>query len=150
MLDTRTAPIFIADLMLKSDHSVLVYQQSVEDFAHEVMEQVVDQLERRISVSDPTLDSLVVLDTADHQPVWNEYHPTTGVISLREVVKQPQIIHPHQIVVTIGAPFLEIDLNVPLSKVRGSYSALPFTPVTKELVERVIPFNQALFLGEES
>lgn len=150
MLDTRTAPIFIADLMLKTPHQVLVYQTSVEDFAHEVMELVVDQLEKRISVSDPTLDSLVVLDTADHQPIWEEYHPVTGVVSLREVVREPRIIHAHQIVVTIGMPFLEIDLNVPLAKVRASYSAVPFTPATKSLVERVIPFNKALFLGEES
>lgn len=135
--------------MLASRHRCLVFPSTHEDYAHAVFELLVDELERRISVSDPLLDALVVLDTIDHKELWDDYKPATEVTYLREFVDH-RPVHQSHTVASFGQPFLEIGTDVPLTRTVASYSFLPDTSAAKALVRQVHPYADALFLGEES
>lgn len=134
----------VAELMLTQPQKVLVYEADKEDFAHEVMEAVAAQLAKDISISDPTLENLVVLDS--EKLVWEEEVSGIKVIDLGDVTSGRFHLARSMCLVVFGNKFLRNRTLAPYAKATRFYAAVCASAQTKFQVERIHPLREALFL----
>lgn len=134
----------VAAVMLETPRKVLVFDAAKEDFAHEVMEAVAAQLAKDISVSDPTLENLVVLDS--ETLIWEEEVAGIQVIDLGDVTSGRFQLARSMCLVVFGNKFLRHRTLAPYAKATRFYAAVCASAQTKFQVERIHPLREAVFL----
>lgn len=136
----------LVEKILETRHEILVYPQTSEELARSVMHEVAERLATEMSVSDPNLDGLVIVDTAAHLEDWISVVPTAHVTTVRQLSAGEDVIGKHQAVVSLSPEFLRRK-----EFARAAWFGAPRFYAMSPRLESVLPFmstKRALRLQE--
>lgn len=130
--------------MISQTRHVLVYQEDQTELAHVALQAVAKSLIQEMQHSNPTLDTIVVLDSI-HAEGWEHVAPTLDIVSLSDI--NPSALHPSQTIFAFGLGFMRSKVLRPFMKrATRFYAAIPDGPHVEDLVSRVHPLKEAVVL----
>ena len=137
----------IAVQMVAEPQHVLVYDHEQDQLAHEIMGNVASLLVESISLSNPSLDNLAVIDSSHDLSPWAEAIPDhVDVWSLADLEEGRTVLDKHQCIVTFGPGILTHALVAPYTHATRFYAAVTRGVRTEQLVSLVHPLREAIQL----
>ena len=124
----------LVEKILDAPSQVLLYSPEREDEAREVMARVALQLAQEMSVSDPSLESLVIVDRPKYSDLWSQLLPA-HITTVAQIASGEEVLSRHQSIVSLAPEFARrYSLSVPLRRAPRFYllasswkSAMHFT-----------------------
>lgn len=92
--------------LLEQPRRVLLFEATQEELARAVMQDVAIELAEQIAVSDPALDSLVIVDRQDHVIDWADLLPTVLVTTVQNLLDGVDKLRPSLCIVSLAPDFL--------------------------------------------
>lgn len=115
----------LVEKILHTQRRVLMYQPEHEDEAREVMARVALQLAKEMSVSDPSLECLVIVDKAEYQETWKRLIPA-HITTVAQLANGDDVLSRHQSIVALAPDFARRNsISTPLRSANRLYAMTP-------------------------